>query len=79
MTKSLTSAQAAALKLLRDTGGALDYQPDLFGFAIPGATRSSRVVMGTAKALIAAGVVHVTRTKIMRGQAVADRLELVDG
>ncbi len=32
--------------------------------------------MGTAKSLIAAGLVHATRTKFMRGKEVPDRLEL---
>lgn len=78
MAKKLTSTQVNALELLRAAGGALDYRADLFGFAAPGAPRSARVVMGTAKALIAAGLVRVTRTKPMRGHDVPDRLELVD-
>ncbi len=78
MSTTLTPAQAAALELLRAAGGGLDYRPDLYGFAAPGAQRNARVVMGTAKALIAAGLVRVARTKPMRGIDAPDRLELVD-
>jgi hypothetical protein len=78
LAAKLTPAQVTALALLRDAGGALDYQPELYGFAAPGAAREARLVMGTAKALIAAGLVRVTRTKPMRGHDVPDRLELAD-
>lgn len=78
MTAKLTPAQVAALELLRAAGGGLDYRADLYGFAAPGANRAARVVMGTAKALIAAGLVRVARTKPMRGRDVPDRLELAD-
>lgn len=78
MTTKLTPAQTKALELLSDAGGALDYRPEMYGFAVPGAPRADRVVMGTAKALIAAGLVIATRTKQMRGQDVPDRLELAE-
>jgi hypothetical protein len=76
MATKLTPAQVTALELLRAAGGGLDYRPELYAFALPGAARSGRVVMGTAKSLIAAGLVHATRTKPMRGKDVPDRLEL---
>ncbi|XLY90464.1 hypothetical protein ACK8QS_22605 (plasmid) [Ectopseudomonas mendocina] len=78
MATKLTPAQTNALELLREAGGTLDYRPELYGFAVPGAPRAARVVMGTAKALIAGGLVRATRTKPMRGQDVPDRLELVE-
>lgn len=77
MGTKLSPSQIVALDLLREAGGALDYRPELYAFAAPGAPRAARVVMGTAKALIGAGLVRVTRTKPMRGQDVPDRLELV--
>ena len=74
--KKLTPVQDEALQLLQAAGGALDYQAALYGFAAPGALRSERVVMGTAKALITTGLVVVTRTKQLRGKDIPDRLEL---
>jgi len=78
MTRKLTTAQTSALDLLRASGGGLDYCPDVYGFAVPGAPRSARIVMGTAKALVDAGLVHVSRTKPLRGKDVPDRLELFE-
>lgn len=77
MAAKLTSTQGKALEVMRAAGGALDYHPELYGFAAEGAPRAERVVMGTAKALIAAGLVTATRTKSLRGEDVPDRIELV--
>jgi hypothetical protein len=71
-------AQLHALALLRTAGGYLDYQPTVFGFAQHGAARVDRVQMVTAQALIRAGLVIASRTRLLRGRAVPDRLELVD-
>lgn len=76
--KKLTPVQDEALQLLQAAGGALDYQADLYGFAAPGAPRSERVVMGTAKALIAAGLVIATRTKQLRGKGIPDQIRLTE-
>ncbi|MDU4254586.1 hypothetical protein [Pseudomonas sp.] len=78
MTTKLTPAQVAALEQLRAAGGRLDYRADVFGFCAPDAPRTSRVVMGTAKALIAAGLVRVSRFKQLRDHEVPDQLELAE-
>lgn len=52
----LTSHQERALEVLRGAGGTLDYQSELYAFAVAGAPRSERIKMATAKALI--GRVH---------------------
>lgn len=74
---SLSPTQVKALDLLQAAGGRLDYEPRLFGFAKPDAVRGDSVPMVTAKALISAGLVNVTRTKLLRGKDVPDQLELV--
>lgn len=78
MTKKLTPSQEQALELLKQAGGKLDYQAPIYGFAVHGAPRSERIVMGTAKALIAAGLVRASRTKNLRGNEVPDQLELCE-
>jgi hypothetical protein len=73
---ALSPHQEQALKLLQAAGGRLDYQPRLFGFAKLDAVRGEHVPMVTAKALIRAGLVNVTRTKPLRGKDIPDQLEL---
>lgn len=73
---SLSSSQLKALELLEASGGRLDYDPRLFGFAKADAVRGECVSMVTVKALVRAGLVNVTRTKPLRGQDVPDQVEL---
>lgn len=61
---------------MRAAGGALDYQRKLYAFALPGADKEARVQMTTARSLVAAGLVTVTRTKLVGRREEPDRLEL---
>jgi hypothetical protein len=73
----LTPTQEQALALLKQVGGALDYQLDIFGFAeSPAASREQRIQMQTAKTLLRLGLVVAERTKEVRGKQVADRIAL---
>tara|TARA_Y100000310_G_scaffold345644_1_gene467661 strand:+ start:6613 stop:6867 length:255 start_codon:yes stop_codon:yes gene_type:complete len=72
----LTPHQEKALQQLRLAGGTLDYQPEIYGFAVPGALRSERIQMATAKALVDRELVVASRTKEMRGRQVIDQIQL---
>jgi len=73
----LSTTQEKAVEILSATGGVLDYQAELFGFAMPGASREDRIVMNTAKALVRIGVVKVTRTKPSRHGDLIDQITFV--
>lgn len=72
----LTVTQQEALQVLEEAKSPLDYRADLFGFAAPGADRSSRIQMATAKALVARGLAVATRTRKLRGNDVIDQIAL---
>lgn len=72
----LTETQACAINLLKAAGGSLDYQPDQYGFAAPGASRDDRIQMVTAKALVARGLAVASKTKQLRRKTIIDRLTL---
>lgn len=74
----LSQTQEHAVEILSATGGILDYQAKLFGFALPGANRDDRIVMNTAKALVRLGVVKVTRTKHSHRGDLIDQITLAE-
>ncbi|HDS1208411.1 hypothetical protein ACNPKZ_20155 [Shewanella algae] len=73
----LSPAQERAIELLKDAGGSLDYQIDLYAFGLPGAPRDKQVQMVTAKSLVASGIARASRTKPSRRGDLIDQIALV--
>lgn len=76
--QKLSETQTAALNTIKAAGGVLNYQIDLYGFAQPGAARSDRIEMNTAKALIKRGLLVCTAEKTDgHGRTLIDQITLV--